>query len=174
MSAPKAEAAGLTVERRAELRRVAEAVGEGPWESYPLPDAGPNHWTMTGVGIAGDDEMGHRIEAMFPQDAAHIAAFDPPTVLALLDALVAAEAERDGLLEAAQSLHDEAARLAAERDEARAAVERVRALADSVRGVFEADLNNPQTDYARGIRDGATATADDFHVALDTASSEAS
>lgn len=66
------------------MRERANAVGEGPWESYPLPDAGPNRWTMTGVGVAGDD-MGHRTETMFRPDAEHIASWHPAVALAVAD-----------------------------------------------------------------------------------------
>jgi hypothetical protein len=71
-------------EAAALMRERAEAVGEGPWESYALPDAGPKRWTMTGVGVV-DDEMGHRIEAMFPADATHVASWHPAVALAVAD-----------------------------------------------------------------------------------------
>lgn len=77
---------GIDTLRRAAalMRERANAVGEGPWESYPLPDAGPNRWTMTGVGVAGDD-MGHRTETMFCSDAEHIASWHPVVALAVAD-----------------------------------------------------------------------------------------
>lgn len=66
------------------LRRVAEAATPGPWEQerdgHIVCEA-----TVRGDLVA---EASH-----WTTDAAHIAAFDPPTVLALIDRLEAAEAK---------------------------------------------------------------------------------
>jgi hypothetical protein len=121
MSAPKAEAVGLTVEPQrastlqglpageesvmqelnlSELRRVAEAAGEsneGGW--------------LVARGLREAVSRGG--EVLERAEAAHIETFGPERVLALLDALAAAEAIRD---------------------EARAAVERGHALADVFKG----------------------------------------
>lgn len=70
------------------LREAAEAADEDGkrWETYPLPDAGPNRWTMTGVGVVGDD-MGHRAEVLLPVYAAYIATVHPAFGLAVADLL---------------------------------------------------------------------------------------
>lgn len=62
-----------TPDQLAEWRRLAEAATEGPWEAYSLPEVPPGQWQMVGVGQVGN-ELGHRIEAMFDDDAAFIAA----------------------------------------------------------------------------------------------------
>ena len=87
----------LTDERLAELRRIAEgADSPGPWEARraahfeddcPVYDAGG-----LPLCVSPDDGVrgGHS-----DADAKHIAAFDPPTALALLDAV----RERNGYRE---------------------------------------------------------------------------
>lgn len=91
------------------LRETANAATPGPWswgeESKGWGDCGPNLETVergpvysdgsqgslsTVVGSWGHDANGISVE---DNDATHIAAFDPPTVLALLDRLQAAEAK---------------------------------------------------------------------------------
>ena len=81
----------LTDERLAELRTIAEgAESQEPWRTDD--DEGRMVFAASGFQVYyalfgsnnGDAE---------PGDAAHIAAFDPPTVLALLDRLEAAEAK---------------------------------------------------------------------------------
>lgn len=62
-----------TPDQLAEWRRLADEATEGPWEAYSLPAVPPGQWQMVGVGQV-DNEMGHRIEAMFDDDAAFIAA----------------------------------------------------------------------------------------------------
>lgn len=74
-----------------ELRAIAEAATPGPWE------------TLGGQGPVGTHAVCHRMEqgtlveiayrdAHFDKaNATHIAAFDPPTVLTLLDRVEAAE-----------------------------------------------------------------------------------
>lgn len=147
MSAPKAEVAGLTVERREELQRVAEAATPGPWlqegANYGRPSRNVRAQHQGGWPLQGVAYLVGRTA-----DAAHIAAFDPPTVLALLDALAAAEAERD---------------------EARAAVERGRELAEAARGLLRT-AHRPTLDSATAQVNGAA--LDRFRAALDTASSE--
>ena len=91
------------------LRETANAATPGPWswgeESEGWGDCGPNLETVergpvysdgsqgslsTVVGSWGYDANGISVE---DNDARHIAAFDPPTTLALLDRLEAAEAK---------------------------------------------------------------------------------
>jgi hypothetical protein len=140
MSAPKAEAAGLTVERREELRRVAEAAGEsneGGW--------------LVARGLREAVSRGG--EVLERAEAAHIETFGPERVLALLDALAAAEAIRD---------------------EARAAVERVRALADEWYAALDdgcpscGPVGFSACDHAEGFHHARSK----LRAALDTASSE--
>lgn len=80
----------LTPERLAELRRIAEAATPGPWR---ISDDGPADRFV----IASADR-GHIAETTqgdsFTEDLAnahHIATFDPPTVLAMLDRIEALE-----------------------------------------------------------------------------------
>lgn len=94
-----------------ELRRIAEAATRGPWAwsagTDGWGDCGPNLETVergqlyddgsqgaaeTIVGSWGHDANGITVE---DADAQHIATFDPPTVLALIDRLEAAERARD-------------------------------------------------------------------------------
>jgi hypothetical protein len=95
-----------TPDERAGLRAVAEAATPGPWrweepskESWPQSDeslvsdgktweSGGREYPETVLSGWGYDASGTEADA---EDRAHIAAFDPPTVLALLDALDAAE-----------------------------------------------------------------------------------
>lgn len=72
-----------TPDQYAEWRRLADEATDGPWEAYSLPAVPPGQWQMVGVGQV-DNEMGHRIEAMFDDDAAFIAAARS-AVPALLD-----------------------------------------------------------------------------------------
>lgn len=85
----------VTPEQRAELRKIAEAAGEFlvernlPWHGSPGLER-------------GDETFGE-------PEADHVATFDPLTVLALLDALDAAEArvaaaEREALERAVQAI----------------------------------------------------------------------
>lgn len=71
----------------ARLRKVAEAATPGPWEVYDR-----------GIGYEVHDANGCELnggmrETFTEADANHIATFDPPTVLALLSRLEAAEQE---------------------------------------------------------------------------------
>lgn len=61
------------------LRKVAEAATPGPWELDGSDIAAGDYW----VAYSADTSV---------TDAAHIAAFDPPTVLALLDEVAALRA----------------------------------------------------------------------------------
>lgn len=86
------------------LRRIALAATPGPWEAdgneVSQHRSCPEPWhTVVGTEVAclsccygGTAEGVSRTE-----DAGYIAAFDPPTVLALLDRLKAAEAALDRL-----------------------------------------------------------------------------
>ena len=71
-----------------ELRTVAEAATPGPWESRHLAAYEEARVFAAGAVMAMLD--GRRL-LNEKANAAFIAAFDPPTVLALLDALEAAE-----------------------------------------------------------------------------------
>ncbi|WP_181578172.1 ead/Ea22-like family protein [Arthrobacter sp. AQ5-05] len=76
------------------LRKTAEAATPGPWEMWN-PAVGGSHISIAGKlawrsiesasSFADDEKIPHWA------DARHIAAFDPPTVLALLDRVEAAE-----------------------------------------------------------------------------------
>lgn len=94
----------------AALRKIAESATPGPWtwseeSDDNWGDCGPNLETVargpryrdgsqgaeeTIVGSWGHDANGISVE---PADALHIATFDPPTVLALLDRLERADRE---------------------------------------------------------------------------------
>lgn len=100
------------------LRKVAEAATPGPWE--PADEDG---WIgADGCYVVSSDENSiNRADRPIglaynrPSDAEHIAAFDPPTVLALFDRLEASEAEASkyrGLYDEAESAHTDAERKA--------------------------------------------------------------
>lgn len=79
-----------------QLREVAEAATPGPWVTAgrtaveSVHDCSPQHDCR---GIAATSGMSrHPVRPAEEADATHIATFDPPTVLALLDRLEAAEA----------------------------------------------------------------------------------
>lgn len=78
----------------AALRKTAEAVPGDTWYALGSGTAGGDHWYVCDEGeaiatIASQDGINE--EEREPL-ARHIAAFDPPTVLALLDRAVTAEA----------------------------------------------------------------------------------
>ena len=82
----QAHCAGLNLTK---LREIAEAATDGPWESSVVkvaPDADDALRGMgvirSGVGIVFMSANGPEI---LVSDADHIATFDPPTVLALID-----------------------------------------------------------------------------------------
>lgn len=78
------------------LREVAEAATEGPWE-HRFDEYGDD-WLLGGsegrlIHTVGPREYSHvALDSEYGPDAEHIAAFDPPTVLELLDRLERAEA----------------------------------------------------------------------------------
>lgn len=51
------------------------------WETYELPHD-PRTWTMTGVGVP-DQDLGHRADVMFKEDAEHIASWHPTVATAV-------------------------------------------------------------------------------------------
>mgnify|MGYP001389431823 CR=1 FL=1 len=86
----------LTPERLAELRRIAEAATPGPWRV--------NKYGSIGAGELGIDPVIANVEPFWSKEerekygdhgdnARHIATFDPPTVLALLDEIERLEHE---------------------------------------------------------------------------------
>lgn len=81
---------GLTADRLAELRKVAEGATDGPWHLVTCKCGNSEHPVITTI----ETEM--IIEAFYEDnDAPHVAAFDPPTALALLDRIAQLERERD-------------------------------------------------------------------------------
>lgn len=96
----------FTPARLAELRAVAEAATPGPWEweqssadpspsgDEPLVTSNPGEDGYPDVVLSGwgYDESGTEAS---DEDRAHIATFDPPTVLALIAALESKTAEAD-------------------------------------------------------------------------------
>lgn len=55
------------------LAALSEAATPGPWETWKMPDPGRDRHQMTGIAQVGN-EMGHRAEAMFPEDAEFVVA----------------------------------------------------------------------------------------------------
>lgn len=84
----------LPGERLTALRDIANAATEGPWDQWN-PSVGESHisiahkvaWRSVESATSFEDDQ----EIPHWADATHIAAFDPPTVLALLDRAEAAE-----------------------------------------------------------------------------------
>lgn len=74
---------------------IANAATEGPWRIYSVTDSGGRSAAVETAWA--HDEQGEDTELVTdwctPEDAAHIAAFDPPTVLALIARAEAAEAK---------------------------------------------------------------------------------
>lgn len=68
-----------------ELRAVAEKATPGEWEAYSVPDT-RKEAGYCAVGVGDSEARIVRYEGGW-FDAAHIATFDPPTVLALIEAL---------------------------------------------------------------------------------------
>lgn len=115
------------------LREVAKKATPGPWTLI----GGGEYLTPIGLMVAPDDG------GVWPEDATHIAAFDPPTVLALLDRVAELEAkvarvnaeyarhvcDRDALADKVARL--EALRQAAGRSEAEIKAEALREAADA-------------------------------------------
>jgi len=79
-----------------DLREIAEAATPGPWESvvstYSSECSDYEGARIPGVAEDISDYYIGTVPPLDVDDAAHIAAFDPPTVLALIDRLEAAEA----------------------------------------------------------------------------------
>jgi hypothetical protein len=90
----------MTPEQRVELREIAGAATSGPWEDAVLGSEG---YAVFAERAPGDKRLSRvRVARLGWEDwdtdranAAHIAAFDPPTVLELLDALDEAEGALD-------------------------------------------------------------------------------
>ena len=83
---------------RERLRELAERATPGPWDGRKSgPDFWPNPWFD--VFKEGDYEIGEEAiaDGLRAADAVYIAAAHPQAVLALLDDLRDAEAERDRL-----------------------------------------------------------------------------
>lgn len=91
----------LTAELRAELRAKAEAATQGTRMVFNDTDLyqAPSERDLSGVRLA---------EFTREEDAAFSAAADPPTVLALLDALEEAERQRADWIAAWHTEHDAA------------------------------------------------------------------
>lgn len=100
----------------AALRVIAEVATEGPWRIYTVTDSGGRSAAVETAWA--HDEQGEDTELVTdwcsPEDAAHIAAFDPPTALALLDRVEELESERGTWKSAADAETTEAWRTAAE------------------------------------------------------------
>jgi len=85
----------ITKERLDAIRAAAEKAAPGPWEVGPVDDTVVTHIGADGLryevaGIDGDYNSPDEWPTM-EANAAHIANCDPQTILALLDALDAAE-----------------------------------------------------------------------------------
>jgi len=105
----------LTQEQRAELRAKAEAATPGPWYATDgvvwaiVPVMGMGYDTGRNgepIPIPVVEPSQERIADSSEQDAAYIAAADPQTVLALLDALEEAEQQRADWIAAWHTEHD--------------------------------------------------------------------
>lgn len=78
----------LTPEKLAELRAVAEAAAPGPWKRCE-----DEAQTADGFDVIADCSCFDIDEEKSYINAEHIAAFDPPTAIKLLDELAAKDAE---------------------------------------------------------------------------------
>ncbi|QLQ11156.1 MAG: ead/Ea22-like family protein [Nocardioidaceae bacterium] len=129
----------ITPERLSELREIASRAGvesPGPWSPDQWLDGmSPDlNWE---VHYSTDAEDGILVAGQATeQSARHIAAFDPPTVLALLDALQYARDCDDRLSVQVDEYIDEVADLQQQLDEARKRIER--APADAFGAVIKA------------------------------------
>jgi hypothetical protein len=165
----------LTVEEVRALREVAEGATPGPWEEFGvISEDGTERWNS--VGVERDWELEIARLPWSPNgscDTAHIAAFDPPTVLRLLAtaeqhaAMVARVGARVGALESdwitlsADTADWQRRALAAEAEHA-AMVARVEAVLDEA---FTMDDH-----YGNEI--GPLLFADELRAALGTAEVE--
>ena len=74
----------------AQLRGVAEEATPGPWEAKPyLYGVRDGRIRVTSPSDGNEYNL---VETVLPENAAHIATFDPPAVMGLIDRLEAAEA----------------------------------------------------------------------------------
>lgn len=87
--------ADLTAAELERMRRVAEGATPGPWETYEsihaetfVCEEGRSMFGVVSQPATGREDYGRA-------NAEHIATFDPPTVLALIDRLEAAEARAE-------------------------------------------------------------------------------
>lgn len=93
----------LSAEKLAALREIAEAATGGPWSrTSDVEDTEFGTFAAYGVTpiaelrqLGDSDPAGLFAETMTGEDAEYIAAFDPPTVLALLDLIAEQQAELD-------------------------------------------------------------------------------
>lgn len=114
------------------LEAVARAATPGPWEESETvmwDDETPQALVKTPDGALTWDDHGGLV--FTPVDAAHIASFDPPTVLSLIGRVREAEAERDEfkrLFSECHPIHLDGVQRA---HAAEAVIERVRALLDA-------------------------------------------
>lgn len=96
------------------LREVAEAATEGPWE-HRFDEYGDD-WRLGGsegrlIHTVGPREYSHvALDSEYGPEAEHIATFDPPTVLELLDRLERAEAAVERVRVWVEKWRDEVAR----------------------------------------------------------------
>lgn len=126
------------------LREIAGKATQGEWPAatwYGSMDGGfaaigPHHLTPDGES----DEPGGVAETRALADARHIAAFNPPTALALLDRLEAAEKAVDECLLRDEFNKGQREKAIARIDALEAEVVKLRAVADAVPAVIaEAD-----------------------------------
>lgn len=151
-----------TPDERARLRAVAEAATPGPWMADESLGTSFHDFEVLGPVERGNGTVRQVVIAQIhgedSNDHTHIAAFDPPTVLALLDALDAAEAAYADL---------EAARLETmdQRDEARRKLAAVEALQQEWRTWTEGNRDK----WARGYVDAHRNCAASLRNVLDGA-----
>lgn len=76
------------------LREVAERATQGNWEECGAAiDTDVDPYEVVALETVGSPYMLHEVLKMTEPDATHIATFDPPTVIALLDRLERAETD---------------------------------------------------------------------------------
>ena len=79
-----------------DLEAVARAATPGPWEAEPYLYTADDDWVR--VTSPSDGPLFNLAEGVEPVNASHIAAFDPPTVLALITRIREAERHNVQLL----------------------------------------------------------------------------
>lgn len=98
MKHPLTSSTGVSLDL-SELRKIAEAATQGDWPTHTWINEHDGSWVAAGpIHDSSDEEdnsPGCDAELEAQKDASHIATFDPPTVLALLDRLEAAETALD-------------------------------------------------------------------------------